>query len=194
MQYCKFIPIIILIYFSLCLPLQIWEDFIVRIDEKVGARVLLDLLIEKIARDDVSEEVKEYAAAWVVLLTDALQGRCEGVLLRRLGGRPHGLGPADVERWLSGSCCCPPGSCSPPGSCGPPGRLLLQLLPCLCQLAGVEAKKVAQLRALLTIAVGDTVQVFTIQYGTLTTGTKDTNDTGTYHSFFKKVRPSVANP
>jgi hypothetical protein len=127
----------------------------VRIDEKVGARVLIDQLIEKIARDDVSEEVKEYAAAWVVLLTDALQGRAseEGVLLRRLGGRPHGLGSADVERWLSGSCC------GPPGSCGPPGRLLLQLLPCLCQLAGVEAKKLSQLRSLLTIAVGDTVQV-----------------------------------
>ena len=113
-----------------------------RIDEKVGTKVLLDHLVMKILNDDVSEEVKEYTAAWIVVLTEALLGRSEA--LPQLA-RNHGLTGADVERWLAGS--------------WPPSRLLGQLLPCFCELAGLQVSHLAQLRSRLAIAAGDTLQV-----------------------------------
>jgi hypothetical protein len=135
---------------SLCC-LQIWEDFIVRIDEKVGTKVLIDQLIRsKILNEHVSDEVKEYTAAWIVVLTEALHGRCDS--LPALGRAPphgigpaqHDIGPAQLESWLS-------------SSCWPPHRLLGQLLPCFAELAGLTHAQLAQLRSLLAIAAGDTL-------------------------------------
>jgi hypothetical protein len=116
----------------------------VRIDEKVGLNVLIDQLVQKILNDTVSDEVKEYTAAWLVVLTEALHGRCES--LPALGrSHPHCIGLAELESWL--------------GAGWPPHRLLGQLLPCFCELAGLSHAQLAQLRSLLAIAAGDGFQV-----------------------------------
>ncbi len=79
------------------------------------------------------------------MLTEALQGRTVGSQSLPPLGRNHQIGPEDVEEWLVGG--------------WPPSRLLQELLPCFGELADLELKQLARLRALLAIAAGHMIQV-----------------------------------
>ena len=114
----------------------VWKEFIEKIDERRGARLLIDNLVERIGREEVEESSKEFAAAWVVEISEGLLGHSKSLKLNKV----HGTNISHLESWIS-----------------EPSRLVQMMLPCFCNLAGVSKKKEAQLDLLLSAAVGEDI-------------------------------------
>jgi len=112
----------------------VWKELIEKIDEKIGAKVLIDLLIKKICREEVDEQTKEYCAAWVVEISEGLLGHSKALNLNK----KHGIKLSDVESWIS-----------------EPNRLVQMMLPCFANLVGLEKDKEAMLDDLISAAVNE---------------------------------------
>jgi len=127
--------------------LLIWKDFIERIDDKVGAKVLLDALVERICKeDDEGEEAadrREYCAAWVVELSEALFGRSDLLKLKSVQ-----CGTEDLEAWISR-----------------PNPLLQMLLPCFFELVSVDKGRRELLEAVVAAMLGDHEDTLTAKQG-----------------------------
>lgn len=114
--------------------LAVWRSTIQNIDAKVGAKVLIDLLVKNIEREDVDEYVKEYSCAWIVELVEALLGQSNQLTLKK----DHGCTMTDLESWLQHG-----------------SRFTLMLLPCFTSLVPVSNAKCKLLHKLLSAASGE---------------------------------------
>ena len=116
---------------------HIWKDFIERIDDKVGAKVLLDALVERICKEDDEEEEgqdrREDCAAWVVELSEALLGRSDLLKLKRWPCEAE-----DLETWL----------CRP-------NALVQMLLPCFFELVSLDRGRRELLEMVVAATLGD---------------------------------------
>ena len=114
----------------------IWKEFIEKIDERRGARLLIDNLVERIGREEVEESNKEFCAAWVVEISEGMLGHSKSLQLNT----DHGTDSSHFESWIS-----------------QPSRLVQMMLPCFCNLARVNKRKEVKLDLLLSAAVGEDI-------------------------------------
>eukprot|EP00088_Acartia_fossae_P027383 TRINITY_DN2813_c0_g1_i4.p1 TRINITY_DN2813_c0_g1~~TRINITY_DN2813_c0_g1_i4.p1 ORF type:complete len:536 (-),score=85.07 TRINITY_DN2813_c0_g1_i4:41-1621(-) len=115
--------------------ISVWRNIIESIDHKIGARHLVDCLVDKIGQDYVEESVKEYSSAWVVEITEGMAGRSNNLKLKT----DHGCTLASLESWLA-----------------TPNRLIQMLLPCFAGLVCLKGKSVSLLDQLISAAINET--------------------------------------
>jgi len=108
--------------------LSVWKVMICSIDAKVGAKCLINCLVNKINEEDIDETRAEYFAAWIVELSEGMLGRSNKLKLRQ----DHMCSVKDLEHWLA-----------------TPNRLIETLLPCFASLAGINKQKFRLLQQLL---------------------------------------------
>jgi len=110
--------------------ITIWCEFITIIDRQIGVKTLVDKLISRI-HQDTSDSM---AAAWVVVLVQAMLGPDHGDLHPSLTSvSPARVEVACLEAWLQHPC-----------------PLISQMCPLLCQVAGVTDSRVEMLVRLVT--------------------------------------------
>jgi len=116
--------------------LTVWKEYIQKIDSKIGAKVLIDLLVARLSsrKDGVDETSREYCAAWVVELSEALLGRSSHIVL----SKEHGCTISDLEDWISR-----------------PNRLVQMLLPCFVSLVNLDSGRTLMLENLIAAAISD---------------------------------------
>ena len=108
---------------------QIWSEFILLVDRGPGAVCLVDRLMERVGREE--GEAGLLAGAWVVLLLEGMLGRGN----KLLPVSPCRVEPGRLEAWLS-----------------LPNPVVAQLVPLLCQVAGLEEGRRRRLEQLLKAA------------------------------------------
>jgi len=110
--------------------ISVWKVMICSIDAKVGAKCIINCLVDKINEEE-DDTRGEYYAAWIVELTEGMLGRSDRLKLRS----DHMCSEKDLEHWLA-----------------TPNRLIETLLPCFANLTGISKHKFKLLRQLLAAA------------------------------------------
>jgi len=114
--------------------LTAWKQIILALDAKFGVKLLIQEIVLKIQDESVDETKREYFAAWIVELSEAILGRSKKLKLRE----DHGCTLEDLETWLA-----------------VPNSLIVTLLPCFCSLVGVTKEKYLMLKDLVSTGAGD---------------------------------------
>ena len=121
----------------------IWADFINLVDRQTGARRLVDRLLARISESEEAgdDNNPELAAAWVVILAQAMLGHASGNTCLTIN--PARVDTTCLEAWLQ----CP-------------SHLLAQMTGLLCRVAGLEDS--ATVESLVSLASGGKLEAKTM--------------------------------